>query len=87
MLQFLKEFQPELDHIIHTTPKSPSGNMQTQFLTFLDWLSKPVPQGYWNDMRNQRNFFEWIAIQRGFKTHEDWYQLTRNGRMLVGITQ
>ena len=45
----------------------------------LDWLSADVPFQYWNDLRNQRNFFEWIAIQRGFTTEEDWYQLTQKG--------
>lgn len=46
-----------------------------------------LPRRYWNDIRNQQTFLEWIAMQRGFRTHEDWYQFAHNGSVIPWSTQ
>jgi hypothetical protein len=45
-------------------------------MTFYSWLSGKVPRGFWNDLKNQRVFFEWLADQLGVKSPEDWYKVT-----------
>jgi len=40
------------------------------------WKFKIVPHGFWNDNKKQRKFFNWIGTQLGFKSFEDWYNIT-----------
>jgi hypothetical protein len=39
------------------------------------WKFQDVPRIFWDDINNQRDFMESIAIQLDFNTMEDWYQL------------
>ena len=58
---------------------------QTAVSSTTNWsVAKPhrKQRGFWKSVENQRNFFEQIATQRGFRTHEDWYQLTSKGRVI-----
>eukprot|EP01126_Amoeba_proteus_P018019 TRINITY_DN1895_c0_g2_i4.p1 TRINITY_DN1895_c0_g2~~TRINITY_DN1895_c0_g2_i4.p1 ORF type:complete len:406 (-),score=71.79 TRINITY_DN1895_c0_g2_i4:1126-2343(-) len=36
---------------------------------------KVVPRGYWNDLSNQRAFFESLGSELGFSSPENWYQI------------
>jgi hypothetical protein len=40
------------------------------------WMLDKVPPGYWDDIKNQRKYFDWLAKQLHIKTPEDWYQVT-----------
>jgi hypothetical protein len=43
--------------------------------TWIPWLFKRVPIGYWGDIKNQRAFVEWISVQEGMKSLDDWYSV------------
>jgi hypothetical protein len=34
------------------------------------------PIGYWNDIQNQRSFFDQLAIKLNIQKPEDWYHVT-----------
>src|SRR5687768_12088707 len=41
---------------------------------WIPWKFKHgVPQGYWQQMKNQRKFFDWLATILEIQTMEDWY--------------
>lgn len=42
---------------------------------WLPWKFETVPLGFWEKIDNQRQFFDWLAEQLGYKTYEDWYQV------------
>ncbi len=44
---------------------------------WLPWRFSHVPNGYWDDMKNQRNFMDWVAGKLNFKNREDWYKITK----------
>jgi hypothetical protein len=35
-----------------------------------------IPKKHWDDPKDQREFFEWLAKTQGFTNFEDWYSLT-----------
>ncbi len=39
----------------------------------LPWKFSNLPKNYWNDLKNQRQFFDWLAVQLGIKHYTDWY--------------
>ena len=43
---------------------------------WLPWKFETVPNGFWNDKNNQRNFLEWLGNELGFKNQDDWYKVT-----------
>lgn len=40
------------------------------------WLFRHVPPDYWNDMKNQRNYLDWLGDKLGYTRYEDWYKVT-----------
>jgi len=42
---------------------------------WLPWSFHSMPMNTWNDIKNRRDFFDWIFIQEKFKTMEDWYTM------------
>lgn len=41
------------------------------------WLFQQVPGQVWQDKKNQREYMDSLAAQLGFKTTEDWYNITK----------
>src|SRR5688572_3840282 len=39
------------------------------------WKFDVIPKGFWKDMTNQRNFFDWVGGELNVKTKEDWYKI------------
>jgi hypothetical protein len=37
------------------------------------WRFNKVPNGFWDDSRNQRSFLEWCEKELGFSSKEGWY--------------
>ncbi len=53
--------------------------MLTSVYPDYEWVSRKferVPSGYWNEMKNQRKFMDWVFIQLKLATMEDWYKIT-----------
>jgi len=42
-----------------------------------EWLFRSVPQGYWQAPENRRAYLAWLGKELGWKTAEDWSQLSR----------
>ena len=43
---------------------------------WLAWkFSQKVPQGYWNDINNKREFMNWLGKQLDYQKMDDWYNL------------
>ena len=40
------------------------------------WRFKVVSPNFWENLENQRDFFDWMALKCGFKTMDDWYNVT-----------
>ena len=47
------------------------------------WLFEETPKGFWADVKNHRNFLEWLGNKLEFKNKEDWYKLTREVALSV----
>jgi hypothetical protein len=43
---------------------------------WLPWRFSHVPNGYWSDMQNQKQFIDWAGKQLNFVNREDWYKAT-----------
>src|SRR5690242_17551671 len=40
------------------------------------WLSQVLPDIFWNDIKNQRQFMDWLGKKFGFTRSNDWYKIT-----------
>ena len=55
------------------------------------WLPGPVPNGFWQEKTNRRNYLLWLGYKLGFRRIEDWYWITHtdlkrhNGQGLAGF--
>jgi len=55
------------------------------------WLFGRVPNGFWQDETNRRNYLLWLGYKLGFRRIEDWYRITHtdlkrhNGQGLAGL--
>jgi hypothetical protein len=47
-------------------------------ISWKPWKFAQVPEGFWNDAKNLRHFFDDIAKQLNILKHEDWYNVTAN---------
>ena len=45
---------------------------------WLPWRFSSVPNKFWNDIDNQKNYMEWVDQQLDFKNTEDWYKINTN---------
>ncbi len=43
---------------------------------WLPWKFPAVPNKYWQDSKNQRNFLLWAEKQLKIKEMNDWYKIT-----------
>jgi len=44
------------------------------------WMFKDyekTPRNFWGDPKNQREYLNWLGQHLGYKTMEDWYNITR----------
>jgi hypothetical protein len=39
------------------------------------WKFDKVPKGYWSDMRNRKEFFDWAGAELGISRMEDWLKI------------
>lgn len=44
--------------------------------TWLPWKLKTCQDDFFDDISNQREFFEWMKKELGIKQTEDWYQVS-----------
>jgi hypothetical protein len=40
------------------------------------WRFSQVPVGYWEDMENQRKYFDWLAKRLKITRPDDWYNVS-----------
>jgi hypothetical protein len=40
------------------------------------WRWSKIPDGYWDDMRRQREYFDWLFTHLKLKVFEDWYNVS-----------
>lgn len=45
---------------------------------WIPWKFERVPRGFWANQENQREFFDWLSKELGFKTLEEWYKLKKD---------
>ena len=43
---------------------------------WIPWKFTQSPNYFWNDIKNQRKFFDYIKNDFNIKTNEDWYKIT-----------
>ncbi len=43
---------------------------------WLPWMFEKTPDGFWAELENREQFFQWLGKQLGYKTVEQWQQLT-----------
>ncbi len=48
---------------------------------WLPWLFNQVPKNFWGDMKNQRNFMDWLGKRLNVKKLDDWYKIT--GKVII----
>jgi hypothetical protein len=41
------------------------------------WLFRKVPNGFWEDQANRRQYYHWLAGRIGYQSVKDWERLTR----------
>jgi hypothetical protein len=40
------------------------------------WLKGPVPEGFWDDPKNRKEYMNWLGRKLGFQKIENWYKIT-----------
>ena len=52
--------------------------LSTMFPGFewLPWKFFKCPQNYWDDMKNQRKFMDWVVLELKIKEPKDWYTVS-----------
>jgi hypothetical protein len=54
-----------------------------------EWLFLLSPEGFWNDINNQKRYIEWFKVKMNIQTIEEWYNikledfLNNKGYMLI----
>ena len=56
---------------------SPYEVLRTIFpnLEWLPWKFDVTPKGYWKDKANQRRYLDWLGVQLGFNSRDDYYKI------------
>jgi len=44
---------------------------------WLPWLFEKAPENIWGDVANHKRFMDWLIGKLGYKTPEEYYQITR----------
>ena len=57
---------------------SPSQALQAVYPEheWLPWKFSNSPKGFWKKKENQKKFFDWLGKELGYKTLDDWYNIT-----------
>ena len=65
---------------------SPSKALQTIYPEhkWMLWRFSKKPTGFWKDMFNQKQFFDWLGGELGYKGMDDWYNITKEDIVLHG---
>ena len=42
---------------------------------WIEWKFTCVPTNFWEDKKNHRKYADWLGIELGYKTMEDWYKV------------
>jgi hypothetical protein len=59
------------------------GSLQTALATvypshkFLPWRFVVAPKNFWNDVRHQRQYMDWLREQLALSGLEDWYNVAQ----------
>ena len=40
------------------------------------WKFQMVPQSYWKDIKHHKEYMEWLKLELGYTTMEDWYKIS-----------
>jgi hypothetical protein len=48
------------------------------FLSHIDFNLARSPRGFWKVNDNHQRFFNWLYIELGYKSMDDWYQVTKD---------
>ena len=46
------------------------------FFEYIGFKGKKLPNGYWQNKKNQKEYMEWIKQKLGYTTIEDWYKIS-----------
>jgi hypothetical protein len=49
-----------------------------------EWRFKNTPRHFWSKLENQRRFFDYVAVQLGIETQEEWYNYVRRNIVVHG---
>tara|TARA_Y100000389_G_C17407148_1_gene488718 strand:- start:50 stop:1393 length:1344 start_codon:yes stop_codon:yes gene_type:complete len=44
---------------------------------WLEWKMKSTPNGFWSDIKNRKKYVEWLGNKLGYKSMEDWYNISQ----------
>ena len=42
----------------------------------MPWKFNVVPDGFWNDIKNVRNYFDWLGNELKIENMDGWYKVT-----------
>ena len=42
---------------------------------WLPWKFETVPPQFWDDIKHQKQFIDWVATVLNIKKYEDWYNI------------
>src|SRR5689334_12993922 len=45
---------------------------------WMPWKFKRAPKGFWERLDNQLEYFNWLGNQLGYRSVDDWYNVTRD---------
>jgi hypothetical protein len=51
---------------------------------WLPWKFVKCPHDYWDDLKNQRKFMDWVATQLNIKEMSDWYNVASQVSRIIG---
>jgi hypothetical protein len=54
---------------------------------WLPWKFTTLPRNYWNDIKNQRKFMNWVSNELNIKENSDWYNIKLKVTLLHSIFQ
>ena len=52
---------------------------------WLPWKFSKCERHFWGDSKNQRKFMDWAGKELGIKDMSDWYKVTTNDIMKIGV--
>lgn len=65
-------------YTFYNTFDSPSDAIRYCFpnYIFLEWKFKKCKSGWWQNIKNQKQYLKWFEELKGIKSPEDWYNIT-----------